>query len=901
MALTAGNRLGPYEIVAPIGAGGMGEVYQARDTRLNRDVAIKVLPEAFSLDHERLARFKREAQVLASLNHPHIGAIYGFEDSDGIHALVLELIEGPTLADRIARGAIPATEAVAIARQIADALEAAHERGIVHRDLKPANIKLRADGTVKVLDFGLAKAMDSSPGSSNLTHSPTLSLMATQMGVILGTAAYMSPEQAKGLPADHRSDVFSFGVVLYEMLTGRQPFHGETAPDVLASVLARDPDLAVFPPTLHPRLVELVKRCLDKQPKRRWQAIGDVRAELETIAATPFETTARLHRRPGWASAAMLLVALVAVAALSSAVTMYLRPATTPIVTRFMFTLGEGERFTNDGRLLVAISPDGARMIYVANTRLYIRAFSELNAKPIAGSEGAQGALAPAFSPDGQSVAFWAGTDQAIKRISINGGAAVTVCPATRPTGVTWDKTGIIFGQGNAGIMRVAASGGKPELIVKTDEGEVADSPSILPDGRSVLFTTTTAIGPDRWDKARVVVQQSGAQSRKVVIEGASDGRYVPTGHIVYATGGTLFAVPFDVTRMEITGASVPVIEGIKRAGTPDVNTGIAHFSVAGNGSIVYVPGPLSLTASRRELVRVDSKGRLESLPIPPGPYEYPRISPDGKRLAFSSDDGKEVNVWIYDLAGTAPPRRLTNGGRNRIPMWSGDGARIAFQSDREGDLAIFAQPADGSGVAVRLTRPEQATAHFPESWASHGDTLLLSMTRSGHGTSLWSFSLRDNKAEPFGGIQYGKSVAALVRAAFSPDARWVAYSDEGGVYVQPFPATGAKYLLVPGHSPVWSRDGKRLFFVTAGSVSVVPVATVPGFSFGSPTEVVGGRLQLLTGLNTARKYDVGPDDTIVGMMEPSDASKGSSTAPQINVVLNWFEELKERAPVSAR
>jgi dipeptidyl aminopeptidase/acylaminoacyl peptidase len=450
--------------------------------------------------------------------------------------------------------------------------------------------------------------------------------------------------------------------------------------------------------------------------------------------------------------------------------------------------------------------------------------------------------------------------------------------------------------------MRVAASGGKPELIAKARDGEIADGPQMLPNGRSVLFTVTTAVGPERWNKAQIVVQPVGSTERTTLIDGGSDGRYLSTGHLLYAESGTLFAVPFDVSRLKLTGGPVPVIEGIRRAGTPDVNTGIAHFSVSHTGSMAYVPGPSVASAALRELVRVDAKGQFEPLAVPRGSFDYPRVSPNGKRLAVGNDDGKEENVWIYDLTRSAAPRRLTFGGRNRAPIWSADGTYVTFQSDREGDSAIFWQRADGSGTAERLTRPESGTAHFPDSWAPDGGTLLFTVTNAGQGTALWALSLREKKAAPFGGIKYPPSIGVLVRAAFSPDGRWVAYGDAGGVYVQPFPATGAKYQIAGGNSPAWSRDGKQLFYVLGAQLAVVHITTTPDFSFGVPTTVIpAGRLQLLSGLNAARKYDVAPDGSIVGVVNANDASQATGAAAPINVVLNWTEELKQRAPVSAR
>jgi serine/threonine-protein kinase len=709
MSLTPGARLGPYEIVALLGAGGMGEVYRARDTKLGRFVAVKVLPEAFAADADRVSRFQREAQLLASLNHPHIAALYGMEEmgpavasagvgsgrgGPAVSVLVMELVEGDTLADRITRGTLSLLDTLKIAHQIAEALEAAHDQGVIHRDLKPANVKVTPDDNVKVLDFGLAKAMDTSPVAMELSHSPTLSRMATQAGMILGTAAYMSPEQAKGCSADQRSDIFSFGTVLYEMLTGRQPFQGDTAPDVLASVIVREPDLTQLAPNLNPRLSELLRRCLEKNPKKRWQAIGDVRAEIEIIAAAPHSTLALAQAvappKPLWRRALPAAVTAVVVGGLAGAIGYCARPSPTPpSVTRFSFALGDGQQFTNQGRQVVAMSPDGTQMVYVANQRLYLRSMSELDARPIGGIDGSYAVLNPVFSPDGRSIAFYSGGggDNTLKKIAVTGGAAVTLCPvANGPFGMSWTPDGILYGLGSQGIMRVSASGGTPETIISVKAGEFAHGPQMLPDGQTVLFTLATSATD--WDKARIVVQSLKSGERKTLIEGGSDARYLPTGHIVYALGGVVFALPFDVRRLQVSGGPVPVVEGVRRAGA---TTGTAQFSTAANGSLVFVPGPVSASSTGlQELALIDRKGTVEPLKLPPGAYDHPRVSPDGTRLVFATDDGKDAVVWIYELSGATAMRRLTFGGKNRFPIWSADGQHVAFQSDRDGDLGIF-------------------------------------------------------------------------------------------------------------------------------------------------------------------------------------------------------------------
>jgi serine/threonine-protein kinase len=901
----------------------MGEVYRARDTKLGRDVAVKILLDALAADPERIARFDREAKVLASLNHPNIAALFGMEEADGRHFLIMELVEGETLAERIdkskglrAEGSGLALDVtLAIALQIAEGLEAAHEKGIVHRDLKPANVKITPDEKVKVLDFGLAKAMEADRSPSNLTHSPTLSMMATQAGMILGTAAYMSPEQAKGFPADHRSDVFSFGVVLFEMLTGRQPFRGETAPDILASVLARDPELNTLPQNLNPRLHDLVRRCLEKVPKRRWQAIGDVRAELETIAANPHAAPVSVAQpaappRPLWRRALPVVVTAVVVFALTAGAMWRLRPSVPAPVMRFAIAIPDGQQLTPFGRA-IAVSPAGTHIVYFANRRLYLRSLSDLEVRPITGGAAAGNTTQtnPVFSPDGQSIAYFEQGDGTIKRIALSGGAAVTVCEIDNLLGMSWDGDTIFFGQGSKGIMRVSANGGKPETVASVNAGEVAHGPQLLPDGQTLLFTLATGTAADRWDKARIVAESLKSHERKTLIDGGSDARYLPTGHLVYALGGVVFAVPFDVKRLVPSGGPVPIVEGVRRTiGT----TGSALFSISNTGSLVYVPGPVSTTGGQMSVGLFDRKGGSELLKLQPGAYQLPRMAPDGKRIAFASDDGKEASIWIYELSGTSSMRRLTfeGQGHNRFPVWSADGQHVAFQSDREGDLGIFWQRADGTGTAERLTKADEGVSHIPESWApggpgsDDGERFLYNAGKGGP-TSLWVFSLKDRKAVRFDAVE--SPARTLTGAVFSPDGRWVAYASQerrpsSAVYVQPFPPTGAKYQISKdpdgGHHPMWSPDGAELVFTPgAGTrLNAVRVTTRPSFTVGEAMPVP--RPFQGAPSNFERPFDISRDGQhFLGLIETAQTQSGAPAAQQIHVVLNWFEELKARVP----
>ena len=899
MSHAAGTRLGHYEIVGPLGAGGMGEVYRAHDTRLGRAVAIKVILAAFAVDPERVGRFEREAKMLASLNHPRIASLFGMEHVDGQHFLVMELIEGETLADRLGRGPIQVEEALSLAAQIAEALEAAHEKGVVHRDLKPANVKITPDGQVKVLDFGLAKVMETEATSQSIANSPTLSMMATQAGLILGTAAYMSPEQAKGFPADHRSDVFSFGTVLFEMLTGRRPFGGDTAPDVLASVLVREPDLATLPPGLNPRVQELLRRCLEKSPKKRWQAIGDVRAEIEAIAVEPRVKPGTAHAvsRSIWRQSIPIMLAAIVASAVTAAVLVPRNPATAPSVARFTITLPEDQLFTNGGRQLIAISPDGTRIVYVANQRLFLRPISELEGHVISGTEGEGGGiLSPAFSPDGHSLVFWSAADQTVKKIAVTGGAPIALCAAARPFGLRWAQDVILVGQGGDGILRVSASGGKPELVVSVKSGERAYGPELLPDGQTLLFTLADGTDGARWDRARIIAQSLKTGERRVIVEGASDARYLASGHLVYAQRGLLFASRFDPQRLSISGGRVSVLEGVRRS--DGGQTGTAHFDVSSTGSLVYIAGPASGSASQGELAFSDRHGVIERLKLPTGAYEVPRVSPDGKRLALGIDDARGANIWVYDLSKGSTIRQLTFGGQNRFPVWTADGQRIAFQSDREGDRGIFWQRADGTDTAQRLTKPDPGLSHIPESWSRTENRFLFGVS-SGSSVSLWTFSVPDRKAEPFGRTQS----PFPSNAVFSPDGRWVAYAafapakldaraQDSGIFVEPFPATGAKYRISPdGIHPLWSPDGKELFY-SAGALFGVRVSTGQGFEFSTRQQIP--RQFESFGPTAARSYDIMPDGQRFIAIVPSGRSQ-TPLAGQIQVVLNWFEELKAK------
>jgi Tol biopolymer transport system component/tRNA A-37 threonylcarbamoyl transferase component Bud32 len=895
--LAVGASIGPYEILGWLGAGGMGDVYRARDARLARDVAIKVIPEALAADASRVRRFEQEARAAGQLNHPGILAVYDIGRHAAAPYIVSELLEGVSLRSRLKGGALPLRKVVDYGRQIAEGLAAAHDKNIVHRDVKPDNLFLTSDGRIKILDFGIAKL--TRPGDE--TPQDAAVAAETEDGTVVGTAAYMSPEQVRGGAVDARSDLFSLGTILYEMLTGGSPFTRETDAETMTAILKAD--APPLPPDVPPALARIVARCLEKTREMRFQSARDLAFALEVLSESgaaavprPASSAARALRARGalpWIAAAAIAIGLGSALAWNLT-----RPAPRLPVTRFALALPAGQLLNgNGGGHSLALSPDGARLAYVA-TRLYLRTMSEPEVKTMPGTERYPGVREPVFSPDGASIAFYALADQTLKRASVTGDTVTTICQADIPTGIAWGADGILFGQGRKGIMRVAANGGTPEVLVRVNDGETAQAPQMLPGAQHVLFTLTAGTARDRSDRAHIVVQSLQSGERKTLIDGGSDARYVPTGHLVYALSGSLYAVPFDLQRLEVTGAPLPIIDGVSRD-TAAV-TGAANYAFSNTGSLAYVRGPVTASALL-DIGLMDRQGKVQPLRLPPGTYEWPRVSPDGKRLAVASDDDKEVTVWIYDLSGTRAIQRLTSAGNNRFPIWTSDSRRVAFQSDRDGDLGIFWQPADG-GAAERLTMPATGESHAPESWSPKGDAFLFSITK-GSDVSLWTFSLRDRKATPFGAVHSSNPT----NAAFSPDGNWVAYASAergiGTIYVQPFPATGIKYqLFAKGsdspHHPRWSPDGRELFYDANPKVTgfeVVSVTTHPALAFGNAETVP--KLFLMGGAPLRTPYDIAPDGRLVGRITAGQTEHVRSQADQIQMVLNWFEDLKARVP----
>jgi eukaryotic-like serine/threonine-protein kinase len=886
MTFASGSRLGPYEITGTLGAGGMGEVFRARDTKLNRDLAIKVLPAVFAQSVERVARFRREAQLLAALNHPNIAAIYGLEESDGVVALALELVEGEDLAQRLERGAIAVDDAIAIAGQIALGLEAAHEKGIVHRDLKPANVKVTADGTVKLLDFGLAKAYEGDvavSGSSDAANSPTMSRHATEAGMILGTAAYMSPEQARGRPVDKRADIWSFGVVLFELLSGARLFAGETVSDTLAAVLKSDPDWASLPPATPPRVRALLKRCLERDTKRRLRDIGEARLVLAQADEEPAAETrvpAAVHSRPF--PLAIPLVAIVG-ALVGAWGWSRFQPARPQPVTRLSIALPPGQLLSGNGG--PAISRDGREIAYAARdasgvSRLYVRSIDRFEATLVPESESAQ---QPFFSPDGSRVGFFARGK--LMTASVGGGAATPIAGASaQPLGGTWGEDDkIVFAPAlTTGLVRVPASGGPPEQLTTPDEaaaGYAHGRPQFLPGGRSVLFTIWGA--PNAADRGPALLSLE-KRTWTHVANGIWSARYVRSGHLLISGPRGVRATAFDPEHPGLVNPQTFVIEHVfSTAAWSD-----SWFDASDAGTLAYVPADFLLGT----LTWVDREGRMTPASDKPMPLTDPTLNPDGERIAFTDRDDK---LWTMDLRrGIAMPLTEDGEGSNAYPVWSRDGASLIFASNRTGDWDIYSVPTAG-GPAKRLL--ERKGNQFPSSYAPDG-TLLFN-ERSGGKTGSNILTLGpDGKVTPFLDAQPASKTAGQ----FSPDGRAVAYaSDESGrdeIYVRPFGRPGEAVAVSSdgGGAPRWSPDGHEIFY-RRGDVFIAASVTVTGgrLSVSDSRRLFEGHAA--AGRSTLQSgYSVSPDGRrfLIHLLDPR------ALPTRIDIVQNWFAELKANVPI---
>ena len=902
----------------------MGEVYRARDTRLDRIVAIKVLAPGLARDVTSRERFEREAKTISSLNHPNICVLHDIgrekpsgTDDPAVDFLVMEYLEGETLSARLARSKqMRLEEALAIAIPVAAALDCAHRQGVIHRDLKPGNVML-SKGTVKLLDFGLARLSQAgSDKKDSVGHGmvsladlsqPTVSSPLTLKGTILGTVQYMAPEQLEGKEVDARADIFAFGGMLYEMLTARRPFEGKSQASLIGAILDHQPPpVSSLQPLSPPIVDDIVSRCLEKDRDDRWQTVRDLKRQLEWVAKAPADggtvgaSGAAQPQSSGRRATTVGLAVLVTAAIVGGAAAWALRPRPTPspVTTRFAVPLPEGHQFTRAGRHVMTLSPDGTRLVYVANQQLYSRAMNELTASVISGTESADPSE-PVFSPDGQWIAFWANNE--LKKVPVSGGTPVPLAMTGNPFGASWTGDRILLGQApSVGIVEVPANGGTARVLVKTDDkiGEHAQSPQLIGDGRAVLFTLR--IGARIWDESQIVVQDLSTGQRKTLVEGGTDARLLPTGHLVYVRGATLFAMPFDESRLEVTGSAVQLQRGIQQAAT--AASGAAQWVAANNGTVAFVPG--EGVTSDRVLTWLTRDGRLEPTNASPRSISFLtnglRISPDGTRVAMTievdtragvSGSGSAISsdIWIWDIRRNTQTR-VSLSGQATGPLWTPDGQRLCYRTGVE----ILCQAADGSGQPVGVAKfPELASL---KSFSPDGARLLS----TGAGNDIFITTLDSGQTRPLIHTPFNETGAAV-----SPDGRWVAYSstDTGRseIYVRPFPAVdGGRWQLSTegGQEPRWTKDGRTLLYISGGGP--VPrmlwsVSIEGGATFGADAPKLAAKLPSFS--STA--YDVAPDGRVLFHLPVTNNVATLERFSQIVVVQHWFDELRARVPIT--
>jgi serine/threonine-protein kinase len=903
---------GKYRITEEIGRGGMGVVYEAEDTKLGRKVAIKVLPEVFTQDPERLARFEREARVLASLNHPNIAAIYGVEEADGKRFLVLELVEGEDLAERLSRGALSLEETLEVCGQIAEGLEGAHEKGIIHRDLKPSNVKITPERKVKILDFGLAKALHDQTSGVNISKSPTITADMTEPGVILGTAAYMSPEQATGRPVDKRADIWAFGCILFECLTGKRPFLGATVTESLAAILRGEPDWDSLPAGTPGNVRVVLRRCLQKDPRLRLRDVGDARLEIEAPVGYPSESVAARQRFSlPWlaAGAVVMLLAGILIGRL-----LIWPPRSTPSPSVATSTIKiepghwldgvrEATEMERPSRTAMAISSDGRFVVYSAieenpgpqaMPRLFLRRMDQSEAKPIAGTEGG---INPFLSPDNRWVGFWVAPDGKLKKVPVEGGVPGTLCDASILNGANWGRdNGIVFTDGlGTGLSRVSAEGGKPETLTKPDPKREEAShrlPSWLPNGKTVLFTIMRH-GFDR--QPWLALLRLDTREWHILLQDAADARYVPTGHLIFLRQGTLMAVRFDLARLEVIGQPVALVENVMQAFHRSAfrNTAAGQFGISDTGSLIYAAGGI-VPDQKASLVWVDQRGTEQPVMALQFPFFAPRLSPDGQRIAYTTV-GREYQVYVYDLVrGTNS--RLTGEGMAIRPIWTPDGKRLLFGWKKSRTFSLFWQPYDGSSPMERLTTSE--SEQWPGSWSSDRKTVALVEGHADTGSDIAVLDVPSGRVTPFLNSQFDETFPD-----FSPDGRWIAYtSDESKrdeVYVRAFPGPGMKQQVSSegGRDPLWARNGKQLFYRRQDQVWVVDVRTDGGFAATKP-RLLFEKPGYSSG-NPIRAYDLSLDSQRFLMVKGE--QRKPSPATEMVLVQNWFEELKRLVPTGKK
>jgi serine/threonine protein kinase len=897
MAISPGKRLGPYEILSPIGAGGMGEVYKARDTRLDRIVAIKVLPTHLADRSEFRERFEREAKTIASLNHPHICTLYDTGHQDDVDFLVMEYIEGETLAQRLVKGPLPIQQVLQYAIEIADALDKAHRKGITHRDLKPGNIMLAKSGT-KLLDFGLAKLAQGAAPVTPESQMPTVQDAITAQGTILGTLQYMAPEQVEGKldQIDARTDIFAFGVVVYEMATGKKAFEGKSQASLIAKILETDPPpMATLAPMTPPALDRIIKRCLAKDPDDRWQSARDICEQLrwipESSAQPGLAAPAAGLQKSANRTALMAIATILAVAALAAALFYFRRPP--PVEKQAArFTIGPPEKGGFNlalANVAIALSPDGSKLVFSAFTpshgsQLWVRALDSQSAQALPGTENGSG---PFWSPDGRSIGFSA--DGKLKKIALSTGAVETLADVTQ-TRVelaswpgSWSREGVILFMSNDGTLaRMAESGGAiaPATTLDASRSEIAHLwPYFLPDGRHFLYLGFSLGKPEN---NAIFVGSLDSKDKKLLLNATSDAIYAPPGYLLYNRQGTLMAQPFDADRLQLTGDAVPIAERV--AFNPFGS--YAEFSASENGVLVYRGGggavPLTLAWVSRD-------GAVQTLAAAPHNYTFPRISPDGRRVAVGIEEGGAGQIWIYDMVRDAVSRLTFEGTNNVDPLWTRDEKRIVFKGNGN---HLFWQPADGSAAAEQLTSDKRSTNDLPGNWSPDGETLLFMGTIPVR--DLFVLSLRDRKTQEFDTGEAGAS-----SPCFSPDGRWIGYaSNESGrseIYVRPYPGPGGKWQISTegGTEPVWNPKGHELFYRSGQKMMAVEYTEQPEFSPGKPKILFEG--PYAPSPRSLSNYDVSPDGQRFLMLNSAEQKPG-----EISIVLNWTEELK-RVPTGTK
>jgi serine/threonine protein kinase/WD40 repeat protein len=888
MSVNAGTRFGPYEILSAAGAGGMGEVYRARDTRLDRTVAIKILPVHLADRADLRERFDREARTIAGLNHPHICTLYDVGHQDGTDYLVMEYLEGETLAQRLSKGLLPLDQVLRYAIEIADALDKAHRKGITHRDLKPGNIMLTKSGA-KLLDFGLAKLRQDVAPVTPLSQLPTMNDAITAEGTMLGTLQYMAPEQVEGKEVDARTDIFAFGVVVYEMATGKKAFVGKSQASLMAKILETDPPpMASLTPMTPSALDHVVKRCMEKDPDERWQSAKDICEQLRWISESGSHVGVSAQAVPEQKSKMQLVWAAAAIAivvAVIAAAAFYLR-RTPPSAEKqaVRFTVGPPEKgsftFGLASTSAMAVSPDGSKMVFLASagssgTQLWVRALDSQSAQALPGTENAAD---PFWSPDGQFIAFSA--DGKLKKIALSGGSVESLAEV-RPTAGAWSREGVVLFIANDGTLnRVSESGGTvtPVTTLDTSRSETGHTwPEFLPDGKHFLYFGQSAKAANN----AIFVSSLDSKERKLLLSANSNPVYVSPGYLLFNRQGTLMAQPFDAGRLQLTGDVVPIAEGV------DFNAfgSFAAFSASDNGVLVYRGGgglvPLTLEW-------VSRNASEQPLAATPHNYTFPRISPDGKRVVAGIEEGGGGQIWVYDISRDVLTRLTFEGASNVDPIWTRDGKRIVFKGKEN---HLFWQPADGGGGAEQLTFDEHPRNDLPSSWSPDGQELAYTANPPGDVRNVYILPLKDRKPRLFDTGQTGAS-----SPWFSPDGRWIAYiSNESGrneIYVRPYPGPGGKWQISTegGTEPIWNPKGHELFYRSGQKLMAVDYTEQPEFSASKPKMLFEG--PFVPSPRSLADYDVSPDGQRFLMLKDAERKPG-----QISVVLNWTAELKQKAP----